>query len=174
MSNRRPALNTDSCDVCGQNSELFHDDATGLAVCEDPTCSAAAKKTTKGTKQIHRSHKNCAHPKTPAARAKCRKAGFAAKLAVVPVPAPELDADDHFGDTPYDDADDLDTSAYDRLTANQKNQAAAVISNANAATDKATMIRLAVLLAAAARAKKTTIAKLSKNDLATVFAFDAL
>ncbi|QDM56308.1 hypothetical protein SEA_SWEATNTEARS_32 [Gordonia phage SweatNTears] len=137
----------------------------------------------KGKKQVHTSHAECDHAKTPVARAKCRKAR-AKELA----PAPEVNADapedDHFGDTPFDEAD-YDTEpvkvsplqkAYDALTDKQRDQALIVIDGQGVATDIDTELvqSLTLALVERARAKKTTVAKLSKGDVRNVIAIDSL
>lgn len=62
---------TNTCDGCGKNRELFHPDETGSAVCTD--CAARFEKTGTFTPRTMSSHSACDHPTTKAARAKCRR-----------------------------------------------------------------------------------------------------
>lgn len=149
------------------------------AVANCPECGTYDPRTkqghtkTKGTKQVHRSHANCNHDKTPAARAKCRKARAAGAA-----PAPEVNADapedDHFGDTPFDESDyDSEAlSAFKALTDKQRDQARAAL--AAHGIEDARVVTLTLALVDRARAKKTTVAKLSKADLKNVIAIDSL
>ncbi|QGJ95988.1 hypothetical protein PBI_YARN_31 [Gordonia phage Yarn] len=166
-----------------------NDNGHDEAVADCPLCGTYDPRTkqghtkTKGTKQVHRSHADCDHPKTPAARAKCRKARAAGAA-----PAPEVNADapkdDHFGDTPFDGAD-YDTEpvkvsplqkAYDSLTDKQRDQALTVIDaqGISADIDAELVQSLTLALVERARAKKTTVAKLSKGDVRSIVAIDAL
>ncbi|UDL15195.1 hypothetical protein SEA_PONS_35 [Gordonia phage Pons] len=159
---------TADCDLCDRKvQDVYHDDETGLAICD--RCYSKQAAPTKGTKQVHRSHAECDHPRTPAARAKCRKARAAA-------------GDDHFGDTPFDEndykpvVDDNELArlitAFEALTEKQKDQAEAVIGDAH--IGPVTRLRLTLALVERARAKKTTVAKLSKGDVRNIIAIDAL
>lgn len=155
------------------------------AVANCPECGTYDPRTkqghtkTKGTKQVHRSHANCNHDKTPAARAKCRKARAAAAD-----PAPEVNADapedDHFGDTPFDESDyDSEAlSAFKALTDKQREQAREALRangiEGGTVDSDARVVTLTLALVDRARAKKTTVAKLSKGDLKNVIAIEAL
>ncbi|QDP45199.1 hypothetical protein PP993_gp37 [Gordonia phage Mayweather] len=154
---------TADCDLCDRKvQDVYHDDETGLAICD--RCYNKQAAPTKGTKQVHRSHAECDHPRTPAARAKCRKARAAAGN------------DDHFGDTPFQEQDNDELArlitAFEALTEKQKDQAEAVIGTAD--IDAMTRLRLTLALVERARAKKTTVAKLSKGDVRNIIAIDAL
>lgn len=163
--------------VGNDHNDNGHDEA----VADCPKCGTYDPRTkqghtkTKGTKQVHRSHADCDHPKTPVARAKCRKARAAGAA-----PAPEVNADapadDHFGDTLFDEADyDSEAlSAYKALTDKQREQAREALRANGIECPDARVITLTLALVDRARAKKTTVAKLSKGDLKNVIAIEAL
>ena len=92
--------NHDFCDSCSLIDVLFHDDESGLSLCE--RCLSPKPK------QVHRSHAACDHPKTPAARAKCRKARA------------KLDADAPADAAPVDVPADPYQEAYEALTDKQR------------------------------------------------------
>ncbi|WNN94167.1 hypothetical protein SEA_ELINAL_37 [Gordonia phage Elinal] len=163
--NRNITTPTADCDLCDRKvQDVYHDDETGLAICD--RCYNKQAAPAKGTKQVHRSHAACDHPSTPAARAKCRKARAA--------------ADNHFGDTPMQDEDNADVwenlprdlfDAYEALTDKQKEQARARIADNEALPAGAKLTaHVAIALADRARFKKTTIAKLSKADVRSIIA----
>ena len=118
-------------------------------------------------KQVHTSHAECDHAKTPVARAKCRKARA---KALVPAPFDEADYD-----TEPVKVSPLQ-KAYDALTDKQRDQALTVIDAQGIATDiDAELVQtLTLALVERARAKKTTVAKLSKGDVRNVIAIDSL
>lgn len=181
MSNLNAA--TADCDTCNRKvRNVYHNEDLGLAQCDKCYAGETLNRATR-RKQVHTSHAECDHAKTPVARAKCRKA-----RAKALVPAPEVNADavadDHFGDTPFDEAD-YDTEpvkvsplqkAYDALTDKQRDQALIVIDGQGVATDIDTELvqSLTLALVERARAKKTTVAKLSKGDVRNVIAIDSL
>ncbi|QWY84904.1 hypothetical protein SEA_MSCARN_33 [Gordonia phage MScarn] len=119
---------------------------------------------TKGTKQVHHSHANCNHDKTPVARAKCRKARNKGAAS-----APEVNAE------PVNTAP-MTQEAYDALTDKQRSQALAVIAAEGIAfRGRLELVQsLTLALVERARAKKTTVAKLSKGDIRNVIAIDSL
>ena len=97
-----------------------NDNGHDEAVANCPECGTYDPRTkqghtkTKGTKQVHRSHANCNHDKTPAARAKCRKARNKANDALDAIVAPVVN--------PYAERFDAITdkqrdAVWDRLTA---------------------------------------------------------
>ncbi|WVX87815.1 hypothetical protein SEA_BILLDOOR_33 [Gordonia phage BillDoor] len=139
-----------------------NDNGHDEAVADCPLCGTYDPRTkqghtkTKGTKQVHRSHADCDHPKTPSARAKCRKAR--AKGAEVVADAPKNVA-------PATTINPLQ-GAYDRLTDKQREQSLIVL-DAHGITDMDMnlVMSLTLALVECARAKKTTVAKLSKGDI---------
>lgn len=142
--------------MMNEHNDYGHDEA--VADCPecgtyDPRVKQGHTKT-KGTKQVHRSHAECDHPKTPVARAKCRKARAAAAD-----PAPEVNAD-------APDSEEL--TAFKALTDKQRDQARAAL--AAHGIEDARVVTLTLALVDRARAKKTTVAKLSKADLMNVIA----
>lgn len=55
------------CDKCNRKQELYHDEESGLALCED--CAEGREP----VKVSHSSHAACEHEASKAARAKCRR-----------------------------------------------------------------------------------------------------
>ncbi|QCW22039.1 hypothetical protein SEA_YAKULT_35 [Gordonia phage Yakult] len=123
--------------------------------------------TTKEHDMIRNSHLACTHAATKVGRAQCRKAraaaiaaGVAADIAATApaaaplnVPAPELQAE------------------FDALTANQRAQAFVILDRLGADTREGNLplfMRRSVDLANAARATKTTVAKLPKARINAV------
>lgn len=149
-----------------------NDNGHDEAVANCPECGTYDPRTkqghtkTKGTKQVHRSHANCNHDKTPAARAKCRKARAAGAA-----PAPEVNADDY-------DTEPVKVSpmqkAYDALTDKQREQALIRLNVQGFVNEDPRVKSLTLALVERARAKKTTVAKLSKGDVRNVVAIDSL
>ena len=82
---KKPAVReTNICDGCGKARELFHHDATGLAVCT--ACEQRYAKTESFQPRVTSSHADCGHPSTKSARAICRRdrAKLAAEAAAKP------------------------------------------------------------------------------------------
>lgn len=174
MSNLNAA--TADCDTCNRKvRNVCHNEDLGLAQCDKCYAGETPNRATR-RKQVHTSHAECDHPKTPVARAKCRKA-----RAKALVPAPEVNADapadDHFGDT-ESDYDSEALSAFKALTDKQREQAREALRangiEGGTVDSDARVVTLTLALVDRARAKKTTVAKLSKADLKNVIAIDSL
>ncbi|WNN96130.1 hypothetical protein SEA_NODIGI_39 [Gordonia phage Nodigi] len=120
---------------------------------------------------IRNSHAACAHAATKVGRAQCRKQRAAAIQAGLNA---DLAAIDNAKQVKQDLADAADIDArFAKLTANQIEQAEAVTRRFIDldSISFADMRRYAVLLADAARARKTTVAKLSRATLSEVFPY---
>ncbi|QWY82458.1 hypothetical protein SEA_TOLLS_34 [Gordonia phage Tolls] len=147
-----------------------NDNGHDEAVADCPLCGTYDPRTkqghtkTKGTKQVHRSHADCDHPKTPAARAKCRKARAAGAA-----PAPEVNADAPADVAPATTNVSPLQGAYDLLTDKQREQSLIAL-DAHGITDMdmELVMSLTLALVERARAKKTTVAKLSKGDVRSI------
>ncbi|UVK62953.1 hypothetical protein SEA_HEXBUG_39 [Gordonia phage Hexbug] len=125
---------------------------------------------------IRNSHAACAHAATKVGRAQCRKAraaaiqaGLNADLAVIDNAQAVRAADDARIQAELADID----ARFAKLTANQIAQAEAVTRRFIDldSISFADMRRYAVLLADAARAKKTTVAKLSRATISEIFPY---
>lgn len=91
----KPAKKDDShlrCDRCNRKQELYHDEESGLSLCED--CADGREP----VKVSHSSHANCEHEATKAARAKCRRERAKAEKASVKETLDFLNNELPFGD----------------------------------------------------------------------------